>query len=149
LQIVWKTARGADLKHARPEHTGYVLFGHGSSVESANDAVRAMAAELARRGGYEAVETAFLESGQPDLQGAVAIFAGCGIRRVIVIPYFLTLGKHLQRDLPRLVEEIGAVHPGMEIQVTPPLDGHPALIDALLERARTGAEGKSGASEID
>ena len=53
------------------------------------------------------------------------------------------------RDLPRLVEEIRAVHPGLEIQVTPPLDGHPALIDALLGRAREASEGKPGASETD
>lgn len=123
------------------------MFGHGSTVESANDAVRIMAAELARRGGYEAVETAFLEAGQPDLRGAMEILAGCGIQRVIVIPYFLTLGMHLKRDLPRLVEELRAVHPGMEIQVTAPLDGHPALIDALLGRAREAAGGIPGASE--
>lgn len=108
-----------------------------------------MSAELARRGGYEAVETAFLESGQPDLRGAVEILAGCGIQRVIVIPYFLTLGMHLKRDLPRLVEELRAVHPGIEIRVTAPLDGHPALIDALVGRAREAAEGIPGASETD
>ena len=124
------------------------MFGHGSSVESANDAVRAMAAELARRTGYEAVETAFLESGQPDLRGAVDRLASRGVAHVIVIPYFLTLGMHLQRDLPRLVEELRAVHPGMRIEVTPPLDGHPALMDALMGRAGA-AEGKSGASETD
>jgi sirohydrochlorin ferrochelatase len=127
---------------------GYVVFGHGSSVESANDAVRAMAAELARRAGYEAVETAFLESGQPDLRGAVDRLARGGVAHVIVIPYFLTLGMHLQRDLPRLVEELRAVHPGMRIEVTPPLDGHPALMDALMGRA-AAAEGKLGASETD
>jgi len=127
---------------------GYVVFGHGSSVESANDAVRAMGAELARRAGYEAVETAFLESGQPDLRGAVDRLASRGVAHVIVIPYFLTLGMHLQRDLPRLVEELRAVHPGMRIEVTPPLDGHPALIDALMGRAGV-AEGKLGASETD
>jgi sirohydrochlorin ferrochelatase len=118
-------------------------------VESANDAVRAVAAELARRAGYEAVETAFLESGQPDLRGAVERLADRGIKRVTVIPYFLTLGMHLQRDLPRLVEEIRVARLGMEIQVTPPLDGHPALIDALLGRAREASEGKLSASEID
>jgi sirohydrochlorin ferrochelatase len=128
---------------------GYVVFGHGSTVESANDAVRAMAAELQRRQRHDAVETAFLESGQPDLRGAIDRLASQGIEHVIVIPYFLTLGMHLQRDLPRLVEEIRAVHPGLEMQVTPPLDGHPALIDALLGRAREATEGKPGASETD
>jgi sirohydrochlorin ferrochelatase len=128
---------------------GYVVFGHGSSVESANDAVRAMAAELQRRQGGDAVQTAFLEAGKPDLAGAIDRLAGQGIEHVIVIPYFLTLGMHLQRDLPRLVEQIRAVHPGLEIQVTPPLDGHPALNDALLGRAREATEGKPGASETD
>jgi sirohydrochlorin ferrochelatase len=118
-------------------------------VESANDAVRSMAGQLACRSGYEAVETAFLEGGRPDLRGAVEALAGRGIRRVIVIPYFLTLGMHLQRDLPRLVEELRASHPGVEIQVTAPLDGHPALIDALVGRAREAAEGILGASETD
>lgn len=108
-----------------------------------------MSAQLARRGGYEAVETAFLEAGRPDLRGAVEILASRGIQQVIVIPYFLTLGMHLQRDLPRLVEELRAGHPGMEIRVTAPLDGHPALIDALVGRAREASEENPGASETD
>jgi sirohydrochlorin ferrochelatase len=137
------------LKATSLKRKGYVVFGHGSTVESANDAVRAMAAELQRRNGQEAVETAFLEAGKPDLRGAIESLAGQGVEHMIVIPYFLTLGMHLQRDLPRLVEEIRAVHPGLEIEVTPPLDGHPALIDALLGRAREATEGKPGASEID
>jgi sirohydrochlorin ferrochelatase len=115
--------------------TGYILFGHGSSVESANDAVRAVAANFAQRGGHHAVETAFLEGGRPDLAGAVALLAGRGIADIVVIPYFLTLGTHLQRDLPKLVDEARAAHAGVQIAVTPPLDGHPALLEALADRA--------------
>jgi sirohydrochlorin ferrochelatase len=137
------------LKSTGSKRKGYVVFGHGSSVESANNAVRAMSAQLQHRQGYEAVQTAFLEGGKPDLRGAIDRLAAQGVEQVIVIPYFLTLGMHLQRDLPRLVEEIRAVHPGLEIEVTPPLDGHPALIDALLGRAREATEGKSGAGEIN
>jgi sirohydrochlorin ferrochelatase len=125
------------------KHTGYIVFGHGSTLESANDAVRAMAAKMAMNivpAGSEAVETAFLESGKPDLRGAVDVLAGRGITHIVVIPYFLTLGMHLQRDLPRLVEAIRLAHPAIEIQVTPPLDGHPAMLDALLGRAREAAK---------
>lgn len=129
-------------------HTGYIVFAHGSSIESANDAVRAIAADLARQGGYEAVEAAFLEGGTPDLRGAVDVLAGCGIARIVVIPYFLTLGLHLQRDLPRLAAEVRRLHPGLEIYVTPPLDEHPALIQALLGRAREGQD-KLHASKAD
>ncbi len=116
--------------------TAYIVFAHGSSVESANHAVRTVAAEMARRGGFETVEPAFLEGGRPDLKDAVKSLAARGISRVVVIPYFLTLGLHLQRDLPRLIEELRRTHPGLEIHVTPPLDAHPSLVDALLDRAK-------------
>jgi sirohydrochlorin ferrochelatase len=128
--------------------TGYVVFAHGSSIAAANDAVRGVAAEMARQGGYEAVEAAFLESGQPDLHGAVETLTREGVTHVVVIPYFLTLGLHLQRDLPRLVKGIQEAHPGLEIEVTPPLDGHPAMVEALLGRAHEAAE-RSHASKTD
>lgn len=114
--------------------TGYVVFAHGSSIESANDAVRAVAAEMARRGSLETVVAAFLEGGQPDLAGALEAIA-TKVSRVVVVPYFLTLGLHLQRDLPRLIDKIQRTHPGLTIEVTPPLDQHPAMVDALLDRA--------------
>jgi sirohydrochlorin ferrochelatase len=114
---------------------GYIVFAHGSSIESANESVRTVAAEMARRGGLEIVEAAFLEGGQPDLAGALESMAG-RVSRVVVVPYFLTLGLHLQRDLPRLIDSVKRAHPGLAIDVTPPLDQHPGMADALLDRAR-------------
>jgi sirohydrochlorin ferrochelatase len=116
--------------------TGYIVFAHGSSVESANEAVRAVAAQFKEHGGHEVVEAAFLEGGRPDLRSAVEALSARGITSVIVIPYFLTLGLHLQRDLPCLIKEIEIEYPGLSVEVTRPLDGHPALIEALLDRAR-------------
>lgn len=113
--------------------TGFVVFAHGSSIESANDSVRAVAAQMARSGKYM-VETAFLENA-PRLPEAVAKLIERGATRVVVIPYFLTLGVHLQNDLPRIVDEIAAGQNGIPIEVTPPLEGHPALVQILLARA--------------
>jgi len=115
--------------------TGYVVFAHGSRIESANEAVRSVAADLARAGGFPHVEAAFLELGRPDLEGAVDVLIQRGVSSIVVIPYFLTLGTHLQRDLPRLVDQALTAHPGIAIEVTPPLDGHPALLEALADRA--------------
>jgi sirohydrochlorin ferrochelatase len=115
---------------------GIVVFAHGSRVESANDAVRAAAAGLARAGGFDHVEAAFLELGQPDLAGAVERLYRQGLRRIAVVPYFLTLGLHMERDLPGLAERISNQYNDLAVFVTPPLDGHPALIQVLLDRAR-------------
>jgi sirohydrochlorin ferrochelatase len=118
--------------------TGIAIFAHGSSVASANEAVRAVADRVARQGGFQLVEAAFLEQASPDLAEAVARLAARGASRILVVPYFLTLGLHLQRDLPRIVADISSIQPGVEIRVTPPLDGHPAMEQALIERARDG-----------
>ena len=114
--------------------TGIIVFAHGSSVESANTAVRAIAADAAREGGWDLCETAFLDF-PPQLGEAVAKLSAGGAEEILVVPYFLTLGIHLQRDLPKLVAELSAAH-HVTIRVTPPLDGHPALSRILVERAR-------------
>jgi sirohydrochlorin ferrochelatase len=120
--------------------TGYVIFAHGSSVESANDAVRAVAARAAEAGNLNPCEAAFLEGGKPGLSEAVAAVASRGASDVVVIPYFLTLGLHLQRDLPELVRIAERRVPGVAIRVTAPLDGHPGLSAILVERAREASE---------
>lgn len=114
--------------------TGFIVFAHGSRIESANQAVRDVASQMAASGRH-VVEPAFLELGAPDLSGATALLIARGVKRIVVIPYFLTLGTHMQRDLPRLALDASRTHGDIEIQITSPLDGHPALVQALLDRA--------------
>jgi sirohydrochlorin ferrochelatase len=113
---------------------GIVVFGHGSSVASANEAVRANAARAAAEGAWDLYETAFLEAA-PRLDEAVRKLVGAGAEEILVLPYFLTLGIHLQRDLPRLVDDLAREF-GVLIRVAEPLDGHPELSRILVERAR-------------
>jgi sirohydrochlorin ferrochelatase len=113
---------------------GFVVFAHGSRVESANQAVRDVSSQMAASGQH-IVEAAFLELGEPDLAGAAQRLVSRGAKRIVVIPYFLTLGTHMQRDLPRLALEASRANGGIEIQITSPLDGHPGLLQALLDRA--------------
>jgi sirohydrochlorin ferrochelatase len=114
--------------------TGFIVFAHGSRIESANQAVRDVVSKMAAAGDH-AVEAAFLELGMPDLAGATALLIARGAQRIVVIPYFLTLGTHMQRDLPRLAQEASRAHGDIEMRITAPLDGHPALVEALLDRA--------------
>jgi len=114
--------------------SGIVVFGHGSSVASANEAVRIIAARAAAEGAWGLYETAFLEAA-PRLEEAVQKLAAAGAAEVLVLPYFLTLGIHLQRDLPRLVADLAQRY-NVPIHVADPLDGHPELSGILVDRAR-------------
>src|SRR5712671_4601220 len=104
---------------------GIVVFGHGSSVASANDAVRKVAAQAAAAGKWTLWETAFLEA-DPRLAEATGKLVAAGADSILILPYFLTLGMHLERDLPALVRELEQQY-SIPIRVTPPLDGHVAL----------------------
>lgn len=116
--------------------TGIVIFAHGSSIHSANEAVRAVTRAAAHAGRLERVEVAFLEPHHPSLGETVTRLAEAGIRRILIVPYFLTLGLHLRRDLPGIVAHLSNIHKNLEIRVAPPLDGHPALADIVLDRTR-------------
>jgi sirohydrochlorin ferrochelatase len=128
--------------------TGLIVFAHGSSLEAANEAVRDAAAAVRRRTEYQ-VEAAFLELAAPDLPAAMQKMVESGTGRIIIVPYFLTPGVHLTRDLPRIVSELRNIYQGVAIEVTESLDGHPALIEALLDRASqtyggSSSEGQAG-----
>jgi sirohydrochlorin ferrochelatase len=116
--------------------TGIIVFAHGSRLEPANESVRAVARQLAAAGRFEAVESAFLELGEPSLEGAVEALAARGIHDILVVPYFLTLGIHLERDLPRIINQIADKFGHVKIRATPPLDGHSALVGAMLDRIK-------------
>ena len=116
--------------------TAIIVFAHGSRIEPANRAVRAVAADLARAGGYPIVEAAFLELGTPSLEEAADLLVARGVERIVIIPYFLTPGTHLERDLPAIVERILKKHQDIQAIATASLDGHPGLVQILADRAR-------------
>jgi sirohydrochlorin ferrochelatase len=116
--------------------TGIIVFAHGSRIEAANQAVRSAAADLARAGDCPIVEAAFLELGRPTLEEAADLLVARGVDRVVIIPYFLTPGMHLERDLPTLVSRISKKNNHIQVLVTASLDGHPGLVQILADRAR-------------
>ena len=122
---------------------GLIVFAHGSRVSAANDAVRAVAHEASRRAGIPVYETAFLELAAPTLEEAVSDLAARGVRRILVTPYFLTMGRHLTEDLPALLAKARARHPDLSIEASPPLDGHPDLAGILASRASALLESRS------
>ena len=121
--------------------TGIVLFAHGSSVEEANHGVRELAQKVEAAGLYQYVRAAFPKQSRPDLSRAVQEAIAAGIYRVIVVPYFLTMGIHLRRDLSQLVAAAKRTHPDVEIEVGQSLEGHPLMPSIVLGRVQEVLDG--------
>ena len=116
--------------------TAVLLFAHGSPVAEANEGIATLARQVAERLGAGFVLPAFLDSSPPDLGMAMEEAVRRGARRVVIMPYFLTMGLHLRRDLPVLVARQRARFPGLEILVSDSLEGLPGMVDAVADRVR-------------
>jgi sirohydrochlorin ferrochelatase len=118
------------------DQTAVLLIAHGSRHQPANDDLRAMAERFAAQGEQPIVEACFLELAEPDIATGGSRCVARGATRVLMVPYFLSAGVHLLRDLTRAREELSRRHPGVDFRLGPPLGPHP-LLDALVA-ARIG-----------
>jgi sirohydrochlorin cobaltochelatase len=97
-----------------------ILVDHGSRERAANAQLAAIAGALARRLRGRRVMTAHLSIATPGLPAAIDACVAEGAREIVVMPYFLALGRHAKHDVPRLARAARARHPGVRITVSAP-----------------------------
>jgi len=117
-----------------------VLVDHGSREERANAQLEEIALLLRQRLARTRVVTAHMELAPPTIADALEACVREGATEVVVAPFFLALGRHAARDIPRLAQEAAARHPGVRVEVAAPLGVHPGLVDALVERINAGGD---------
>ncbi|MEO5700305.1 MAG: CbiX/SirB N-terminal domain-containing protein [Casimicrobiaceae bacterium] len=108
-----------------------VLFAHGSRDSRWAAPFQAIRDRVTAAAGGRPVRLAFLEMMSPGLVEAIAEIAATGARAVLVVPLFLGQGGHLREDLPRLVREAEARHPGVAIRLAGAAGEAPGVLDAL------------------
>lgn len=113
-----------------------ILVGHGSRAPQAAADLAAVAAGLEDRHAGVPVRTAYLELCPPTLPEAAEALIAAGHRRILVLPYFLHRGVHLVRDIPALLAELGARHPGCAFILGQHLGHDQAMIDLVDRRWR-------------
>ena len=94
-------------------------------------------AELVQRqlGAATIVRFAHMELADPSIAEGFGNCVDAGADEIIAFPYMLSPGKHSTRDIPRLVAEAAAAHPGIRYQVTPAFGIHEKLGEIIAERA--------------
>lgn len=93
---------------------GIVLFAHGSRDPLWRTPFDAMLAAVRQTHTGPAI-LAFLESMRPGLDEAIDTLAAEGIRNIRVVPLFLAAGSHIRQDMPELINNARARHPGVVI----------------------------------
>ncbi len=123
-----------------PHDLGIVLVDHGSKRDEANALLEDVAQLFRGTTGAAIVEIAHMELAEPTIAQAIARCVAQGARRVVVHPYFLAPGRHSTSDIPRMVAEAAAAHPGLAYSVTAPLGLDPRMTDIILDRIRASID---------
>lgn len=113
-----------------------LLIDHGSVRDEANHML-ACAANLLQQmvGDGVLVHYAHMELAEPTIaQGFAACVRG-GATEVIAFPYMLSPGKHVTRDVPRLVAEAAREFPNLTYRVTGAFGVHEKLAELIALRA--------------
>lgn len=116
--------------------TAVLLIAHGSRHADANADLDHVATELRRRGRYAVVEVAFLELAEPTIQQGGMRCVEQGVECVILLPYFLSAGVHVRRDLAAARDHFAGRYPRVVFRLAEPLGRHPLLADVAAARAR-------------
>jgi sirohydrochlorin cobaltochelatase len=116
--------------------TRIILFAHGSRDPIWIETFERVALELAMEIGVESVALAYLEFALPSLADAVLDAAEDGVRKVKILPLFLSAGGHVSRDIPRLANAARREHPQLEIELLPPVGEYPVFRSMVRDIAR-------------
>jgi sirohydrochlorin cobaltochelatase len=114
---------------------GIILLGHGSRDPLWRLPIEAVADAIRKRDPQALVSCAYLELCSPDLPQAATDLIAAGAQKIRAFPLFLGVGKHAREDLPRLMAELQAQHPGIAVELLPTAGEHPQLTALMADIA--------------
>ena len=114
-----------------------VVVAHGSRREASNDEVRALAGRLGEMSGkeFDRVSAAFLELAEPLIPDGIVSAIDGGASEVVVLPYFLSAGRHVAEDIPAEVEKAVKLRPDANIRIAPYVGSMTGMGDLMLKTA--------------
>ena len=115
-----------------------LLIAHGSRRQSANDEIVALAERVGKlaNNAFDGVETAFLEMAQPNIQQGIARCVEQGAERIVVVPYFLAGGNHVNKDIPAEIDRARTGMPQVTIEISSYLGASDAMARLVLDCSR-------------
>ena len=126
------TAHPADPADPR---RGLLLFAHGARDPLWAQPFQAVAARCAAERGPGRVALAFLEFMTPGLVDGGSSLVAQGCTAVDVVPLFLGAGGHVRKDIPVLMAQLAAAHPGVHFSLRPAVGQAAEVIAAMAQVA--------------
>lgn len=83
--------------------TGVIILGHGSRRRQAHSVLQEIISEIRKNNDFGTIESAYLQISRPDISTAVRKIVNQGCGKIVIVPFFLFMGNHVSRDIPRAI----------------------------------------------
>ena len=111
-----------------------VLFiSHGSRFPKAEEEVRSFVKELKQRSGISIFEYAFLDIMPPSIPQGIDACVARGATEIVVLLNFLNTGRHVDENIPSIIDEARKKYPAVTFRVTKPVGRHDQITDLFLD----------------
>ena len=115
-----------------------LLVAHGSRRSESNDEVRALVKKMSSMDhGFAEIKAAFLELSDPLIPDGIRQLIHNGAKEVVVLPYFLSAGRHVVKDVPADVDVVQREFPDIKITIAPYLGEADEISDILFKQANS------------
>ncbi|MCA1793479.1 MAG: CbiX/SirB N-terminal domain-containing protein, partial [Desulfobacteraceae bacterium] len=110
-----------------------IVAAHGSRQKASATEVAALAQKLDNKvktdGSHdiEQVVHAFLQFCDPSLETVIRNLVDSGVDEMVIFPFFISAGSHVQTDIPQTVEKARQQYPTVQFYVT----RHLGILDSI------------------
>ena len=119
-----------------------MLVAHGSKIISSNEEIKKLTRKLAQdsRGLFDIVECAFLEFAKPSVLEGASICTSRGAKEITLLPYLLSSGRHLTKDIAAELEKIRRNYPQVRLKITPYLGAAEEISEVLTRLCKRASD---------
>lgn len=82
-----------------------------------------------------------MEIAKPTIADAISKCASAGASTIIIAPYFLSRGRHIQEDIPALVAAAQEQHPQVKCVIAEPIGIDPLMAQLIEMRVLSASAG--------
>ena len=111
-----------------------LVAAHGSRRASSNEDLSALVASVTPNLGenFDGVSAAFLEFASPSIEEKLTELFEQDATEVVVLPYFLSAGNHVVRDIPNIVDSVMSEFPGKKVNLLSHIGAFEAMSGVIV-----------------
>ena len=117
------------------QDTGILILGHGSRRQEANEEWEQIWKLFQKAHPDLFVQRGYIEFVNPTLAGGVELLLEeHPLKNIVIVPLFLTTGRHLYQHIPEMIAKIEAKHPNINFVLSDHIGPDRLLLDIIEKR---------------